>query len=78
MIQARDRKGNFLYKWSIDIERKDRPSLYRRGFLARKRPIKRFEMVLNNLIKKQGLQWDYTSASLSIYEKWDYERNNPV
>ena len=73
IIQAFDKRGNFLYKWSIEIERKDSVSLYRKGFLVRKKPIKRPHLVLDNLIKKQGLFWEYTSASLRPYEQYEQE-----
>jgi hypothetical protein len=77
--QARDTKGMFLYR--LTIERQE--GCYTVEFLKRKTPIKRFSLVLNNEIKKRGLAFTcykddgIQSASLAIYELWDYERNNP-
>ena len=76
--QAINSKGECLYNFSWELENGE----IHRVFLARKKPIKQFDRVLTNELKKRGLGFYFDnplkSASLSIYEKWDYERNNPA
>ena len=76
VTQAIDTKGNFLYRLITERER----GVYTVEFLKRKKPIKRFYQVLKNELIKRKLYCEDTlqSAELSIYEKWDYERNNPL
>jgi hypothetical protein len=78
--QARDKKGNYLYRLSIHWQKeKDLVSTLSIETIARPKPIKRLSIVLNNLVNKKGIpRHEVKEASLSIYEKWDYERNNPI
>jgi hypothetical protein len=74
--QARDYKGRFLYKFSVECKSKE-TSLYFNMIIGKERPIKRFGVVLHNLLKKNGYLEKYERASLNVLEKWDYERMNP-
>ena len=80
MIQARDEKGNYLYRLSIE-EKINGLVMVSRSFLKRKKPIKQFDRVLNNELKKRGKGFYFIngieSACLETYKQWDHERNNP-
>jgi hypothetical protein len=74
ITQAINKKGECLYNFSWELETGE----IHRVFLTRKKPIKRFGVVLNNELKKRGLGFYFDNplkrASLSVLEKWDYER----
>lgn len=70
--QARDSKGNYLYKFEVMAK-----NVSFKLVIHRKTPIKRFSKVLQNLIIKNGYQWSYDKASLSILEKWEHEKMKP-
>mgnify|MGYP000188629677 CR=1 FL=1 len=74
---VRDEKGNYLYKF-IASWKDQGITMVRVDIIKRKKPIKRFGVVLNNLTRKYGLWGCYESVCLEPYEQWDYERNNPV
>ena len=78
MTQARDSKGRYLYKFSVQWKNDlSTVSNLLIEYVARKKPIKRFSMVCDNMIKRKGLWACYERASLSIYEQWEQERENP-
>lgn len=72
--QAIDSKGNYLYLYRVSgffqgIEE------HQTRVIKRKRPIKRFGKVLDNLIHKDGLAGCFSSGELRILEVWEYKED---